>query len=137
VNIEVINEENATVVDALVAGVRQHNVEHLGNEQSKPLTVVARDQNKKLIGGVSGRTIYKNFLINVVWVDKCARGTGLGRHLMELAETEAKNQGCLVAQVDTLAFQAPIFYEKLGFKTVGTIPAFEQSPERFYMMKQY
>jgi ribosomal protein S18 acetylase RimI-like enzyme len=39
--------------------------------------------------------------------------------------------------VDALAFQASIFYEKLGFKTVGTIPAFEQSPERFYMMKQY
>ncbi len=79
--------------------------------------MVARDGDDKLIGGVSGRTIYKHILINVVWVDKEARGTGVGRSLMELAEAEAKKQGCVAAQVDTLSFQAPVFYENLALRS--------------------
>jgi ribosomal protein S18 acetylase RimI-like enzyme len=135
VKIDVINEEASELVDVLVSGVRQHNFDHMGVETSKPLSVVAHDENGKLLGGVSGRTIYKNFLINVVWVDKQARGTGLGRELMQLAE--AKERGCLLAQVDTLSFQAPVFYQKLGFEIVGQVPRIADIPERFFLMKKY
>ncbi|NRB25997.1 GNAT family N-acetyltransferase [Shewanella sp.] len=135
--IEVINEEDTDVFDELVAGVREHKYEHMGPENTLPLSVVARDENNQLIGGVSGQTIYKNFLIGVVWVDKQTRGTGLGRRLMELAEVEAKQRGCLVAQLDTLSYQAPVFYQKLGFEIVGTVPAFPGSPERYFLLKNY
>ena len=132
-----INKEDSAVFDELVAGVREYNSDIMGKEQSKPLSAIARNEDGKLIGGVSGRTIYRNFLVGVVWVDKSVRGTGLGRRLMELAEIEAKKQGCVVAQVDTLAFQAPVFYEKLGFEIVGKVPGFPGSPERFFLLKKY
>lgn len=135
--VEVINEEDSAVFDELVAGVRAHKHENMGPEETLPLSVVARDESGKLIGGVSGRTIYKNFLISVVWVDKQTRGTGLGRQLMELAEAEARKQGCLVAQLDTLSYQAPVFYQKLGFEIVGTVPEFPGSPARYFMLKNY
>ncbi|MEI6858446.1 MAG: GNAT family N-acetyltransferase [Shewanella sp.] len=135
--IEVINEEDSVVFDALVAGVRQHKYEHMGPEKTQSLSVIARDEDSQIMGGVSGQTLYKNFLISVVWVDKATRGTGLGRRLMELAEVEAKKRGCLVAQLDTLSYQAPIFYQKLGFEIVGTVPAFSGSPERYFMLKRY
>jgi GNAT superfamily N-acetyltransferase len=137
VKIDIINEEAAALVDKLVAGVRQHNFDNMGHETSKPLTVVAHDDEGKLLGGVSGRTIYKNFLINVVWVDKQARTAGLGRELMKQAEVEAKSRGCLLAQVDTLAFQAPLFYQKLGFDIVGQVPQIDDIPARFFLMKSY
>jgi len=137
VKVEVINEQDTTVFDALVAGVREHNAEHMGREKSKPLSVVARDEDDKLIGGVSGRTVYQHFLIDVVWVDKKTRGTGLGRRLMELAESEAKKQGCVAAQVDTLSFQAPVFYEKLGFEVVGRVTGFSEHPDRCFLLKKY
>ncbi|MBB1270218.1 GNAT family N-acetyltransferase [Shewanella sp. SR44-3] len=136
-DIKVINEEATELVDILVAGVRQHNFDNMGQETSKPLTVVAHDKGGKLLGGVSGRTIYKNFLINVVWVDKQARGTGLGRELMQLAEVAAKERGCLLAQVDTLSFQAPLFYQQLGFEIVGQVPQIDDIPARFFLMKRY
>ncbi|ABE54664.1 GCN5-related N-acetyltransferase [Shewanella denitrificans OS217] len=135
--IDIINEEATALVDTLVAGVRQYNVDNMGDETSKPLTVVAHDDEGKLLGGVSGRTIYKNFLINVVWVHEQARGTGLGRELMQLAEVAAKDRGCLLAQVDTLSFQAPVFYQKLGFEIVGRVPQIADIPERFFLMKTY
>ncbi len=135
--IEVSHEEDSAVFDELVAGIRQHKYENMGPEDTLPLSVVARDESGKLIGGVSGRTIYKNFLINVVWVDKKTRGTGLGRKLMELAEAEAIKQGCLLAQLDTLSYQAPDFYQKLGFEIIGTVPEFPGSPARYFMLKNY
>ncbi|MCL1124737.1 GNAT family N-acetyltransferase [Shewanella surugensis] len=137
VAIEIIHEENQAVLDELVSGVRQYNIDHMGDEKTKPLSVVARDHVGKLIGGVSGVTIYQHFLISVVWVDEVHRGTGLGAQLMMQAESEAKQRDCLVAQLDTLSFQAPTFYQKMGFEIVGTVPAFSNSPGRFFMMKRY
>ncbi|GIU13338.1 N-acetyltransferase [Shewanella sp. c952] len=135
--IEVLHCEDRSVFDALVAGLRQHRNEKIGDEDTQPLSVVARDDAGKIIGGVTGRSIYKNFLIEVVWVDKAARGSGLGRQLMLQAEEQAKQRGCLAAQLDTLSFQAPQFYQKLGFEVVGTVPEFAGSPARYFMLKRY
>ncbi|WP_372870291.1 GNAT family N-acetyltransferase [Shewanella sp.] len=134
---EVMHEEDTKVFNALVEGVRQHIHEQMGDEGPKPLTLVARDEDGSLLGGVSGRTIYRNFLIEVVWVTKHCRGTGLGRKLMEMAELEARKRGCLLAQLDTLSIQAPVFYQKLGFELAGVVPEFPGSPERYFLMKQY
>ncbi|WP_041415836.1 GNAT family N-acetyltransferase [Shewanella halifaxensis] len=140
-NIDVLHEEAPAIFDALVDGVRQHNFAHMGPESSKPLAVVAHDGDNnasgKLIGGVAGCTIYDNFLINVVWVDESARGTGLGRDLMQRAEVEAKQRGCTMAQLDTLSFQAPVFYQKLGFEIIGTVPSTAKSPERYFLLKRF
>ncbi|MCL1140045.1 GNAT family N-acetyltransferase [Shewanella pneumatophori] len=56
---------------------------------------------------------------------------------MQYAETEAKNRGCIMAQVDTLSFQAPLFYQKLGFEIIGTVPATSKSPARYFLLKHY
>lgn len=135
--IEVYHDQEQPVFDTLVAGVRQHIDEHMGPERTRPLAVVARDDEGAILGGVSGRTIYRNWLIEVLWVDKASRSRGLGRQLMQLAEEEARSRGCLVAQVDTLSFQAPLFYQKLGFDIVGSVPGFEGSPQRYFLLKQY
>jgi len=88
VHFEWINEEDTTVFVRLVAGVREYNFEHMVSEKSRPLSVVARGEDGDLIRRLSERTIYKNVLIVVVWVDTETRVTWLGRKLMELAEFE-------------------------------------------------
>ena len=135
--IDVFDQKETEIFDQLVVGVRKYNAEYLGTEESKPLSVIARDDNGALIGGVSGRTIYQHFLIEVVWVDKQTRGTGLGRKLMELAEVEAKCRACIAAQVDTLSFQGSVFYEKLGFEVIGKIPNYPASFDRYFLLKKY
>ncbi|MCL2919344.1 GNAT family N-acetyltransferase [Shewanella litorisediminis] len=136
-SLEIINDKNVEIFDALVKGVREYNAEILGAEESQPLTVVARDDAGNLIAGVSGRTIYQCFLIDVVWVHKGYRGSGLGRKVMELAEKQAIQRGCHSAQVDTLSFQGPVFYGKLGFKVVGTVEDFPAGHERYFLQKHY
>ena len=88
-NIEIIDQEANDVVGQLTAGLRQFNVEHLGDEATQPLTIVARNTTGDIIGGVAGRTIYKNLLINLVWIDAHYRGQGLGQKLMQVAQTQA------------------------------------------------
>lgn len=136
-NIEVIEQSDEQLFQALVAGVRAYNSEFMGPEVSKPLSVVARDQNQDILGGVSGRTIYGQFLIEVLWVDEQQRGCGLGVKLMQAAENVAQQRGCVAAQVDTLSFQAPKFYQKLGFEVVGKVEGVANSPGRFFMLKKY
>ncbi|MBV1774216.1 GNAT family N-acetyltransferase [Burkholderiaceae bacterium DAT-1] len=135
--ISIHHEQDAATFDALVTGVRAYNAEHLGAEKSQPLSVIAHDEAGKLIGGVAGRTIYKQFLIEVMWVDAGHRGTGLGRTLMQRAEDEARARGCVAAQVDTLSFQGPVFYGKLGFEVIGRITDLPGGHERLFMLKRY
>ena len=136
-NIEVSHEENSEVFETLVSELRKFNMAHMDNEKSKPLSVIATDDSGNIIGGVSGRTIYNQFLVEILWVGESSRKQGLGRNLMLRAENEAKARGCLAAQVDTLSFQAPDFYQKLGFEIAGKIAGIPNSPERFFLVKRY
>lgn len=135
--IEVIHEECPDTVKELISGVRKYNHSKLGNEATQPLTVISRNPEGNIIGGVSGVTIYQHFLVNVLWVDQTARGQGLATQLMQLAEDHAKQRGCIAAQVDTLSIQAPEFYQKLGFKVAGKIPGLTKDHDRYFLMKLY
>ena len=135
--IEVIEDRDDNVTQALTAGVREFNASVMGHVDSKHLSVIARDPEGRLIAGVSGRTIYGHFLIEVVWVDESMRGVGLGARLMNEAEQRARQRGCTGAQVDTASFQAPDFYEKLGFRIIGTVENFPAGHDRFFMRKDY
>lgn len=136
-DIEIRHERDEACFNALAAGVREYNNHVMGEEVAKPLSVVARDQDGNLVAGVAGRTIYNHLLIEVVWVDKRQRGTGLGRSLMEQAEVEAKKRGCLSAEVDTLSFQAPGFYGKLGYEVVGKVAGIPKGHDRYFMLKRF
>ena len=136
--IEWIEEPDDHVRETLIDGVRKFNEEVLGGPgDPRPLSVIARDEDGEIIGGVSGRTIYGHYIIEVVWVAAAERGSGLGRRLMQEAEERARGRGCYGAQVDTVSFQAPAFYEKLGFKIIGTVENFPEGHDRFFLAKHY
>jgi GNAT superfamily N-acetyltransferase len=136
VELEVVHERNADLINTLIDGVRVYNNAVAGEAQSQPLAAFAWDEGK-LIGGVAGRTIYGHFLIEVVWVHEDRRGSGLGKRLMFAAEAEARRRGCVGAQVDTLSFQGLEFYPRLGFEIVGKIANFPPGHDRYFMWKDY
>jgi ribosomal protein S18 acetylase RimI-like enzyme len=123
--------------DELIAGVRRFNEETAGRGEARALVVTVRDADGRLLAGVSGRTIYRHFLIEVLWVDPAHRHAGLGTRVMRLAETEARTRGCVAAQVDTLSFQAPDFYRRLGFRQIGLIEDFPAGHQRHFLFKPY
>ncbi|WP_345840931.1 GNAT family N-acetyltransferase [Shewanella algae] len=134
--IDLLQQVDDDLQNELIDKLRTYNHSYI-NETSQPLAAIARDSEGQLIGGVSGRSTYRQLLIEVVWVAKEHRGSGLGSRLMALCEQEAIKRGCLAAQLDTLSFQAPAFYAKQGFEVVGSVSGIPGSPDRYFMCKRF
>ncbi len=100
------------------------------------LAVAVRGEDGAGVGGLWGRTGY-GFLFVELLVLGPARGLGLGRKVMELAEAEAKRRGLLGIWLDTWTFQAPDFYPKLGFVECGRITEYPPGHDRIFYVKRF
>ena len=85
-----------------------------------PLGVFVR-REKEVAAGLAGETYCGWLFIRYLWVSESLRGRGVGRELMVHAEARARDRGCHSAWVDTFSFQAPGFYEKLGYEEFGRL----------------
>ena len=134
--IDLLQQVDDDLQNELIDKLRTYNHSYI-NETSQPLAAIARDSEGQLIGGVSGRSIYRQLLIEGVWGANEHRASCLGSRLMALCEQEAIKRGCLAAQLDTLSFQAPAFYAKQGFEVVGSVSGIPGSPDRYFMCKRF
>jgi len=89
-----------------------------------------------IAGGLWALTLWGSFYIGLVVVPSDARRQGLGRDLMRRAEHEARTQGCRQMWLDTYAFQARGFYERLGFELFGQIDGPAPVFPRYFMEKR-
>ena len=65
------------------------------------------------------------------------RGRGLGEEIMQGAEAIARARGCIGIWLDTCDFQAPGFYEKLGFEPFGTLDDTPPGRRRIFRRKRW
>ncbi len=90
---------------------------------------------EQVIGGVTAHTISKTLSIKLLWVHDDFRGQAIGRILLEKLEAYAVEQGCIVSFVDTMAYQAPEFYLKCGYKETARISEFYVGQDRVFYRK--
>ena len=93
-------------------------------------------ENGRLVAGLYGATYWNWLHIKLLWVDDALRGRGIGRQLMQVAETEAIQRGCHAALVDTHSFQAEGFYTQLGYEVFGRLEDFPPRHQRVYLQKR-
>jgi GNAT superfamily N-acetyltransferase len=86
----------------------------------QPLAVFLRDE-ARIVAGLAGETYCGWLFVKYLWVSEGLRGNGVGRELMAQAEVLARERGCHSAWLDTFSFQAPGFYEKLGYQEFGRL----------------
>ncbi|HEY7347073.1 MAG TPA: GNAT family N-acetyltransferase [Ktedonobacterales bacterium] len=103
-----------------------------------PLHIYVLDRAGAVLGGVVGRThaIPLWFEISVIWIEERLRHQGLGRELLRQAEQEAYQRGCRYARLATSNFQAPAFYEKMGYMLYGTLENCPPGETVFYFWKR-
>jgi GNAT superfamily N-acetyltransferase len=100
------------------------------------LAVVVQDpQTKQPVGGLTGRTSLGLLFIDLFFLPDNLRGDGLGSRLLRLAEDEARQRGCVGAVLYTINFQAPGFYERHGYRVLGTVPCLPPGTSRIFMTK--
>jgi len=101
------------------------------------LDIYIYDAERRLRGGLVASTYWDWLEIDDLWLDEALRGRGYGRQLMRMAEAEARVRGCRRAWVRTFRFQAPGFYERLGYRVVGVLEDYPPGNALYWMRKDF
>lgn len=84
-------------------------------------------------GGLIGSTNLGWLHVSLLAVAPDARNRGVGRQLLQAAETIARARGCHGAWLDTLDHQGPDYYPRLGWEKFGELPDYPRGGcRRFY-----
>ena len=127
-----ISEKDTEFVrDALFA----FNREIVGDDGHNSLNIVEKDEDGNIIGGILGGTYWGWMYIDILWVQDSHRRQGLGSRLVSMAEDEARRRGCHHVHVDTMSWQAPGFYKKLGYELIGVLPDIPKGNEKYLFIK--
>lgn len=111
----------------------------LPQARNSQLVLTARDDKKRLIGGLTASTSYGWLLIKTLWVNQDFRRQGVGMILVDTAEKRACAAGCHAAWLDTSNPESMLFYAALDYETFGELAnrpgQFPESHQRWFMRK--
>lgn len=77
---------------------------------------VAEDDEKNILGVITGRAYYNEIHIGDLIVGEKYRNKSIGSALVGAVEKEFSEKGYDIITLTTFGFQAPEFYPKLGYK---------------------
>ncbi len=127
------NDPAQQSLDELYQGLKEYNYPYLGWVKHEKLAVLLRDREGLLVGGVLGATSLGWLEVHQLWVRQDLRSRGHGRTLINMVEQAAKARGCSQAMLDTFSFQAPEFYQKLGYQVIASLDYGEH--QRYFLQK--
>lgn len=120
----------------IAAGLDAFNDARVGAEPIRPLAVLVRDDAGRVVGGLWGWSYYGWLYVEMLFVPESLRGRGVGTGVLRAAETAAAARGCRGVWLDTFTFQAPGFYERLGYAVLGTIADYPPGHGRLILTKR-
>lgn len=117
---------------AVHAGLMAYNRTFVPDTEDLSLAVT--DETGAVIGGCDAFRMGTLALLDVLWVDEKHRGAGLGLRILKELEETAAGKGARRLELNTFGFQAPGFYEKLGYRRFGAVePAAGTYGHYFYV----
>jgi ribosomal protein S18 acetylase RimI-like enzyme len=122
-------------VQALGDRLYAFNVEKTGIGDGELFAFFLRDAAGVVTGGAYGWSWGGICSVRNLFVPEALRRQGLGRRLMAEIERIARSRDCARIVLETHDFQAPGFYEKLGFVVTGEIGDFPRG-HRFIMLEK-
>jgi GNAT superfamily N-acetyltransferase len=120
----------------LWAGLLRFNRATAGPLRYTRTVLTVRDEGGRLQGGLILQSYWKESYVELLWLSARARRGGLGRKLMQEAERRARRRGSLLIHLNTYSFQAPGFYEKLGFRRFGGMEGSPAGASRHFYAKR-
>jgi len=131
-----IEDPSSADVEFLEDRLYEFNAGTTGIGDGRLLGVFLRDESRNIVAGAAGHTWGDTCELRQVWVAPAVRGSGLGRRLIEEAEAEAVRRGCRQLVLSTHSFQAPEFYQKLGFEIVLELPDYPRGHSHLVLRKR-
>lgn len=126
---------DGVIREGILAPLVAHNDGAAGPGDWGLLAITVRNCRDEIVGGLWGRTGYGFLFVELLALGS-ARGNGLGRQVMAMAEAEAGKRGLSGIWLDTWTFQAPEFYRGLGFEECGRIRDYPPGHDRIFFVKR-
>jgi GNAT superfamily N-acetyltransferase len=136
-DIRLVDGPDDALAARLDAELAEFNFDATGIRDAREFAAALHDEGGVLMAGVQGWTWGATCWVERLWVREDARQRGLRRRLLIAVESGARARGCGQLALTTHSFQAPGFYQRLGFETVGELadypvghasPAHAQAP---------
>ena len=132
---EPVDEPSSDDMSFLGDRLYEFNVDATGLRDGRLLGIFMRDDKGAMIAGLHGHTWGDTCEISRLWVSEDLRHEGVGTQLMKSAEEEARRRGCRQMFLSTHSFQAPAFYERLGFTEIGRISEYPAGHDQIFLRK--
>ena len=111
------------------------NKQAVGDDGHTPFQIISYDGKGEPIAGLIGGTYWGWMYIDILWVHEDHRKQGIGSKLLHEAEQEALRRGCHHVHLDTMSWQAPLFYQKHGYEIIGILPDIPSGNQKYLLMK--
>ena len=134
--VRVERSDPSAVSRELWKGLLRFNREQAGPFHYARTVMSVRDGKGRLLGGLILQSYWRESYIELLWMSERARGTGFGSRLLKQAESRARRRGGRLIHLNTYSFQAPDFYEKLGYRRFGGMSGSPQGHSRHFYVKR-
>ena len=101
-----------------------------------PLALFARNEDGRIIAGLTGSTYWGYLYVGRLWTDQRFRSLGIGSQLLTYAEQEARRRGCHAVHLMTGSFNALPFYQKCGYSAFGELSNMPPGHTQYFMYKE-
>ena len=121
----------------LRAGLSAHSAELGLPGDWTPRWILGRAPDGTVQAGILFLTTFDWLFVHLLWVAEPYRRQGIGSRLIKDVEAVARERNCRGAYVDTFTFQAPKFYERLGYREFGRLEDFPPGHSRIWLAKMF
>lgn len=122
--------------EVLNNGISDEAVLKKNMDRIKPFRIYIKDQNRIVLGGISGTIIYGSLYIDMLWLNEKLRHQGLGKKLMMEAEEVGLKKNCKFVTVHTMDWEALTFYQKLGFDIEFVREGYQNDSKMYILRKK-
>ena len=119
--LEIETEPSASDVEFLYARITDSNLEATGLPAAERISAWVRDDAGEIEAGIYGWSWGGTAEVDLLWVSESQRRSGIGSALLTAFEAEAIARACSQIVLSTFDFQAPEFYERRGYTSLGRV----------------
>ncbi len=136
--IELTDTPDPMAREAALRSLLAYNEALLGPADARPLALLLRSPDGQAVtGGLWGRTAFQWLFVELLFVPENLRGRHVGAALLQAAEAEARERGCIGAWLDTFNPSAREFYRQQGYETFGEIGEYPPGHGRYFLHKRF